>query len=125
VTFVNYRGEVLELRPVAPKRTLKAAKVEGERAMHLCLDKAKRSLPDFAERAEQAILEHLRAKGQCSGEELVEVARAKGAIARDGRAFGPVFQVLLRRGLIVCLRSDLPRRHGHGTSGGKLYALAH
>lgn len=98
-----------------------AAREAGEQAAQACLAKTHRADPQFSQRAATAILNHLRAVRQASGEELVDIAIAHGAHAHDQRAFGGVFQALARRGLIVCLRSDLPRKRGHGTSGGKLY----
>jgi hypothetical protein len=95
----------------------------GQIAMQACADKAERDFPQFREKAREAILAHLRVVGQCSGEELTDIAKAHGAVPPDARAFGAVFQGLARGGFIVCLRSDLPRRRGHGTSGGRLWEL--
>lgn len=88
-----------------------------------CLAKAQRSNPLFSQRAATAILNHLKAVRIASGEELTEIAIAHGARPADARAFGGVFRMLSQRGLIVCLRSDLPRKSGHGTSGGRLWEL--
>lgn len=72
------------------------------------------------------ILGWLRRHGATSGEDLVANAKACGfdpkRAGRDDRAFGAIFQGLQREGLIECLRSDLPRARGHGTSGGRLWA---
>jgi hypothetical protein len=95
----------------------------GQQASEACTAKAIRKDPLFAQKAEAAILNHLRIVGHCSGEVLTDLAEAMGAVPHDGRAFGSVFRNLARKGLIVCLRSDLPRKNGHGTSGGKLWGL--
>lgn len=100
-----------------------AARELGEQAANACLAKARKADPEFSEKAAAAILSHLRVVHQASGEVLVDVAIAMGARCADSRAFGGVFQGLIRRGLIVCLRSDLPRARGHGTSGGRLYGI--
>lgn len=100
-----------------------AAQIEGQQGMALSLERAERHQPDFASTAKAAILSHLEAVGQASGEDLVDVAIAHGAVPPDARAFGGIFQSLSRAKQIVCLRSDLPRKRGHGTSGGKLWGI--
>ena len=99
-----------------------AAREAGEQAAAACLAKAQRSDPLFSQRAATAILNHLRAVGQASGEELVDIAIAHGAHAPDQRAFGAVFAGLSRRGLIrtvgFCLRSK-----GHSTAGGRVWSI--
>jgi hypothetical protein len=103
--------------------TLQTAREAGEQAAALCLAKAERSDQEFVAKATAAILAHLRAMGQASGEDLVDVAIAYGARPAESRSFGGIFQKLSRQKLITYLRSDLPRRRGHGTSGGKLWAI--
>jgi hypothetical protein len=95
----------------------------GQHGMAISLESAEKRDPEFKAKAQTAILSHLKAVGQASGEDLTDVARAHGAVPPDSRAFGGIFQALARKGLIRCLRSDLPRRNGHGTSGGRLWAL--
>lgn len=99
------------------------AREAGTQAATACLAKAQRAAPDFADLAKAAILAHLAAHGPTSGENLVDVALIHGARCKDARAFGGVFQSLARKGLIKCLRSDLPRIRGHGTTGGKLWSI--
>lgn len=101
---------------------------QGQEAAGRCLDKAVRAAPDFAERAKAQILSHLATHGPASGEELTNACKQAGiAPLNDDRAFGGVFLGLSnpRNPQIVCLRSDLPRKFGHGTSGGRLWALVH
>lgn len=97
----------------------------GERGIAQSVDAATRRDPLFAEKARTAILRHLRACPglQCSGEELVDVARAHGAVPPDDRAFGSVFQTLARKGLIRTVGYTV-RRKGHGTAGGRVWALS-
>lgn len=97
----------------------------GAHGMALAIDAAERRDPLFRAKAEQAILKHLAHAPmfRASGEELVHIAKGMGAVPHDDRAFGSVFQQMERRGLTRCLRSDLPRKRGHGTSGGKLWGL--
>lgn len=94
----------------------------GEIAGNRCADKAERADPEFRAKAATAILEHLKVVGECSGEELTDIAIAKGAKPHDARAFGPVFAALSREGKIrsagFCLR-----KKGHGTAGGRVWAL--
>jgi hypothetical protein len=103
--------------------TLDDAIAAGDEAMAACAAKAERVNPEFSRKAEEAILAHLRIVGQCSGEVLTDVARARGAECHDARAFGPIFKSLARRGLIrhvdYCLRTK-----GHGTAGGRIWGIA-
>lgn len=99
-----------------------AAREAGETAATACLARAQRSDPEFSAKAAAAILAHLRAVGQASGEVLVDVAIAHGARCADSRAFGPIFSSLSRKNLIrtdgFCMRTK-----GHGTAGGRLWVL--
>lgn len=94
----------------------------GEIAGNRCADKAAQLDPDFRQKAAAVILDHLRIVGECSGEELTDLAIAKGVKPHDARAFGPVFAALNREGKIrsagFCLR-----KKGHGTAGGRVWAL--
>lgn len=105
--------------------TIEHAIAAGEQGMQRAADAAERQDPDFRAKATHAMLAHLRAAPlkQAAGEDLVDAALAAGAIPPDARAFGGIFLALSRRNVIRCLRSDLPRRRGHGTTGGKLWAL--
>lgn len=102
---------------------VEVARAVGEQEANRCEAKAEREGFDSGEAAEW-ILAYLRRQGECSGEELVRQARGAGHNPSDARAFGGIFQRLCRARLIVCLRSDLPRINGHGTSGGKLWRAA-
>lgn len=99
-----------------------SAREAGEQAATACLTKAQRSDPEFSAKATAAILAHLRAVGQASGEVLVDVAIAHGARCADSRAFGSVFSGLLRKNLI-CVTGYAPRTKGHGCMGAKIYAI--
>lgn len=102
--------------------SLAEASAKGSTAAQACIDKAQRTDPEFSAKAEKAILAHLQAVGQASGEVLTDVAIAHGARPHDQRAFGSVFQSMSRRGLIrtvgFCLRTK-----GHGTAGGRVWGL--
>lgn len=99
-----------------------APRAAGEAAGQRCIDKARRTDPFFAEKAEAAILAPLRVVRRASGEELTNIARAHGAVPHDDRAFGPVYGSLSRRGVIrtaaMCMRSK-----GNGTAGGRVWEL--
>lgn len=105
--------------------TLTEARAAGEHGMSVSMARAERADPEFKAKAEEAILRHLRTVGEASGEDLVEIAKAHGATPPDDRSFGGIFISLSSksRGLIRCVRSDLPRKRGHGTTGGKLWAV--
>lgn len=104
--------------------TLEAAQAAGVQGMSLSLEAAQRKDPLFAEKAERAILAHLSACPglQCSGEELVDIAKAKGAVPHSDKAFGAVFQALARRGFIRTVGFGL-RRKGNGTAGARIWGL--
>lgn len=101
------------------------AKNAGRDAAMRSLDRAQRADSTFVVRAKEAILKRLQ-DGPCSGEVLTELCKAQGIRpVKDDRAFGGVFLSLSseKNPQIRCIRSDLPRARGHGTSGGKLWAI--
>jgi len=88
----------------------------GIKAMTACFDKASKIQPDFKTIAENAILSHLRAHGEVSGEALTAVAKSSGAVPHSDKAFGSVFKSLSARGLIKKV-GYAPRSRGHGAPG--------
>lgn len=106
-----------------PEPTIAQARAVGAAAGEMARSKAERQAPGFTERAREHILVTLQRLGQASGEYLTESCIGAGIRAPDARAFGAVFASMSKDGLIRCLRSDLPRARGHGTSGGKLWGL--
>lgn len=76
----------------------------------------------FSERASAYVLTFLEANGQASGEELTDACRAKGIVAHDDRAMGPVLMSLSRQKLIEKCGTAV-RRKGHLTSGGNIWQL--
>lgn len=99
------------------------ARADGAEAGARCADKAERvAAPEFREKARKAILDHLSVVRSCSGEVLTDIAIAKGARPHDARAFGPVFAKLAREGKIRTV-GYCARVRGHGTSGGRVWAL--
>lgn len=103
--------------------TLAEAKAAGYVAAARCEAKAKRVADFDFEGACDFIRLYLASYGATSGERLVIAAIASGHRVHDARAYGSVFRTLAARGQIKCLRSDLPRVFGHGTSGGKLWCV--
>lgn len=100
-----------------------AAKEAGRTASEACTARAERVVGLDTEGARKFVRGWLERHGPTSGEDLVDAMKAHGFHAHTDKAFGSVFRRALERGLIVCLRSDLPRRRGHSTSGGRLYAV--
>jgi hypothetical protein len=98
------------------------AREAGRTASEACTAKALRNDPAFVQKAQEAILAHLRVVGEASGEVLTDVAIAHGARPHDQRAFGAVFSGLSRKKLIrtvgFCMRAK-----GHGTAGGRVWGL--
>jgi hypothetical protein len=114
--------EQLDLLSGVPLRPpMSIARAAGEEAAERCLAKAKRVSDFDADGAGKFICSWLDRHGQMSGEDLVEAAKAHGFRGHDDRCFGGVFQRLVNHNQIRVIRSDLPRKRGNGTSGGKLY----
>lgn len=109
---------------ITPSQRVATARKLGEEAGELCLRFAMAEHAFDADGAACFIFGWLARHGATAGEELVRQANLHGYRGHDNRCFGPVFKRLIRRGVIKALRSDLPRMHGHGTAGGRLYALA-
>lgn len=79
---------------------------------------------EFSERAEAFVLRYLETVPHSSTELLTDACKLAGIIPpNDDRAFGGVYQRLLRTEAIVKI-GDCKRRKGHGTSGGSVVALA-
>lgn len=76
----------------------------------------------FREAAHTFIVNYLRDHGPTPGETLTDACLQSGIIPHDDRAFGAVYLVLSRSGIIrkvgLC-----PRRKGHATSGGNVWDL--
>jgi hypothetical protein len=105
-----------------PMQTVAVAREVGRLASESCTQRAERGNPEFSLQARQFVVQYLTDHGNSSGEDIVEAATAAGIRSHDKRAWGSVFSRMNGK-QIRCLRSDLPRKHGHGTSGGKLWAL--
>lgn len=105
--------------PAVPRRT---PRERGAIAAEACVDKAERVRDFDSVGAATFIHGWVVRHGPTSGEDLVAAAKAHGFRGHDDRCFGAVFQSLVRTDRLRVVRSDLPRRRGHGTSGGKLYA---
>jgi hypothetical protein len=93
----------------------------GAHAGELCADKAERKDPEFRAKALEFIVAYIRQQGTASGENATLAAVLAGIKPDDQRAFGPVYQTAIRRGLIRVV-GYVPRVRGHGSMGGKLYA---
>jgi len=104
---------------------LQVAIEEGLEAAAACHAKAEAEpeTPFDSEWACRIILSRL-AVSEATSEDLVDACLAIGNVPHDQRAFGQVFLKLQRRGQIVMVRGDMPRRKGHGALGCKLWRLA-
>lgn len=96
----------------------------GDAGMRRSAAAADRRDPEFKDKAQAAFLQLLRRSpaGQASGEDMVDAARDAGAVPPDDRAFGAVFKALSSRGAIRCVGFTV-RKKGHGTAGGRIWAL--
>lgn len=109
--------------PARPAATPTPQREAGSVAGQACQAKAERVSDFDSKGAAEFIWSWLVRHGPASGEALVKAAKEHGYRGHDDRCFGAVFAGLARKGLITCLRSDLPRERGHGTSGGRLWGL--
>lgn len=103
-------------RPIAPARKA------GERAALRCVAKAVEVAKFDTEGARKFVLSQLVRHGDMSGEALTDSAIKHGYRPHDSRAFGPVFGVLSKRGLIRCVGYG-QRAKGHGTAGLRIWGL--
>lgn len=109
--------------PPQPAYTVAHARAAGAAAGERAADKAERADDGFRERAQAFVLGYLAQHGTSSGELMTDAAKLAGIKPHDDRAFGPVYAVLARRGLIVAA-GFCARRKGHGTAGGRVWRLA-
>lgn len=99
------------------------ARAVGEAAGERCLRKAEREA-GFDGRGAAEFMRHYLGAHECaSAEILTQAARLAGFQPLDDRAFGPVIAGMARRGEITQV-GDCARARGHGTSGGRLWALS-
>ena len=78
--------------------------------------------PTFKAQAMRYVVGHLKIHGEASGEDITDACKAAGIVPHDDRAFGSVFQSLVRDGLIECAGFCL-RKKGHGTAGGRIWRV--
>ena len=96
------------------------ARSEGRLLGNLAKLRAEDADASFPDVARAAILAHLRVVRRASGEDLTDIAKAKGATPPDDRAFGPIFASLARKKRIRSAGFAL-RKKGHGTAGGRIW----
>jgi hypothetical protein len=99
-----------------------AAREAGSEAAARCAAKAVRVASFDTEGARQFILGWLRTHGATPGEVLTNAAKENGFRPHDDRAFGAVYGALSRQNLIRCVGS-CDRVKGHGTAGGRVWAV--
>ena len=101
-------------------RSMPEARADRDQAMASVSDNAG---ADFNEAACAFITAYLLSRGATAGEDLTDACKRSGIVPHDDRAFGPVYMRLSREGVIE-KAGYVPRRKGHGTSGGSLWRLA-
>lgn len=106
----------LDIEPPLPRE-------RGRVLADKCADRAERVSDFDVQGAKRFILGWLARYGRQSGEQLVDAAIAHGFRPHDGRAYGAVFQQLVREERIRCV-GTAERRKGHGTAGARLWELA-
>ena len=100
-----------------------SARAIGEYLGEKCADKAERVADFDRDGAGRFILGWLVRHGPQSGEVLTQAAIEHGFRCHDARSYGPVYAKLVKRGLIRCV-GYCARARGHGTSGGRVWAVA-
>lgn len=104
------------------ERAHKQALASGQIRMRKAAAHAEAACPGFVWKAQQVTVKLLKVFGQVSSEELTDAIKACGLKPHDDRAFGAVYQGLARAERIRVVDS-CSRRKGHGTSGGRVWAL--
>ena len=102
--------------------SLHKARAAGGLAMEFAVDRAARDDATFGPRAQAFVLKHLGLHGATSSEDLTDACKASGIAPKDDRAFGSVYMLLSRQGLIEPV-GFCDRRKGRGTSGGRVWRL--
>lgn len=100
---------------------LQDARERGNAAAQACLAKAEGVAAFDTQGAAKFIHGWVLRHGPTSGEDLVDAAVSHGYRCHDLRAFGGIFKGLCAQHKLRVVRSDLPRKRGNGTSGGRLY----
>jgi hypothetical protein len=103
--------------------SLGTAAAARDDAMAAVAGKAEEEAPGFAQRARDFALEYLASNGPSTAEDITDAAIAAGIKPHDLRAFGPVYAGLARGGMIRKTGGQAPRRRGHATAGGNVWAL--
>jgi hypothetical protein len=99
---------------------MRQARATGQAAQKLATARAEREVSDFSARAQVAILAKLAA-GPASGEACTDYVQQTVGF-KDGRCLGSLYRSMRLRGLIHVVGA-CDRAKGHGTGGGKVYAL--
>lgn len=98
-----------------------APREAGREAADRCADKAEKVADWDREGASKFILSQLHRHGQMSGEKLTDAAKSVGFRPHDDRAFGSIYQTLVRKNLIRCV-GYCEREKGNGTAGGRVWS---
>lgn len=106
-------GTLFALRPV------EIARAAGEVAANRCEAAAEKRGWDSTG-ASAFVLALIKRQGPCSGEFCVNQAKAAGFQPHDDRAYGAVFQSLVRKRLIRCTGFGM-RAKGRGTAGARMW----
>lgn len=105
--------------------TLREAKANGEKGIKRVEKNAREFDPVFASNAFGFIPAFLswQPDRKASGEVISDECVKKGIIPHDMRAFGPVFQKLVKAGIIEKTGETCLRKRGNGTTGGNIWRL--
>lgn len=128
---IGPRGRPVQDKTRIVKLKISRAALEKAHARAIALGEARamrsgsiadRHCPGFVWKAQQVALRFLKVVGQASSEEITDVVKSCGLVPHDDRAFGAVYMGLARSEQIRVV-GQCHRRKGHGTSGGRVWAL--
>ena len=99
--------------------TLHEAHARGLEASENC---AYLAGPEFIPLATARLESFFQQRRTATAEEATDHCIAQGVRPYDLRCFGAIYRRLIARGVIRKI-GDAPRKRGHGTRGGSVYAL--
>lgn len=105
--------------------TIPEAKSKRDKGIRRVAQNAEYNRAKFSEDAQDFIVSFLKfAKDdKASGEDITDVCVNAGIQPHDMRAFGPVFQKLVKAGKIEKTGETCVRRRGNLTTGGNIWRL--
>jgi hypothetical protein len=121
-TLDIFRASVSDVQSVSPTGDPAAVDRKRDQAIARVTQHAEDRRPNFVADAQAFVQRYLAQHGPTSGEQLTLACKAADITPHDDRAFGAVYQGLVRRGVIESV-GTIRRERGNGTSGGHVWVL--